>query len=426
MRNIVICCDGTGNEIEEHQSNVLKFYRTLTRDDDQIVFYDPGVGTISEASPWAQFLSKLKGVAGLALGIGLDANVLDAYRFLIRNYRAGDRIWLFGYSRGAYTARVLGGLIYSVGVLKPEQENLCTYALVTYKRSKTELASIPTWRFRRVLGLRRPEIHFMGCWDTVGSVIVPRLRELRLPTTEDPPFTKENPIVRHFRHALALDEKRRMFRVYPWKVGQDFMPRPPDEIDSQSEYIGRVNADRETERKYWERQDSRQVWFAGVHGDIGGGYPENESGPAKLPLKWMVDEARSLGLRFEDAEVAKLVEGRTPDEATESGWRADRHYRPPSPTDPLHDSFNFAWKLLEYLPKRAKWREWLPRRAFFKLYLPRKEPRVVPDGHELHPSVQERQTYGEWRSTGQGERKTPAAGAPYRPVNLPDYAPPGN
>ncbi len=108
-KSIIICCDGTGNEIKENESNVLKFYRLLLKNKKQVVFYDPGVGTISNSGAWSTFKSKSKGVLGLVTGFGLDKNVLDAYRFLIRNYEDGDDIYLFGFSRGAYTVRVLAG-----------------------------------------------------------------------------------------------------------------------------------------------------------------------------------------------------------------------------------------------------------------------------------------------------------------------------
>ena len=116
-RRIVICCDGTGNEIKQNESNVLKFYRVLKESDDQIGFYDPGVGTISNSGAWARWKNKAKGVFGLATGYGLDGNVLDAYRFLLRHYEDGDQIYLLGFSRGAHTVRVLAGFINMVGLL---------------------------------------------------------------------------------------------------------------------------------------------------------------------------------------------------------------------------------------------------------------------------------------------------------------------
>ena len=124
-RRLIVCCDGTGNEIKENQSNVLKFYRCLKKDiPEQIAFYDTGIGTISNSGAWAAFKNKAKGVFGLATGYGLDDNILDAYRFLIEHHQDGDEIYLFGFSRGAYTVRVLAGLINLVGIPHNNQRHL--------------------------------------------------------------------------------------------------------------------------------------------------------------------------------------------------------------------------------------------------------------------------------------------------------------
>ena len=100
-KNIVICCDGTGNEIEDNHSNVLKIYRTLKKSPDQITYYDPGLGTLGAQNEWGRIKQQAEKIAGLVLGYGLDQSVLDAYQFLIENYAKGDRIFLFGFSRGA-------------------------------------------------------------------------------------------------------------------------------------------------------------------------------------------------------------------------------------------------------------------------------------------------------------------------------------
>ena len=103
--NLVICCDGTGNEISENISNVLKLYRCLRKTDKthprQLVFYDPGVGTMTEPTTWQRWKANIKMVLGLATGYGFDDNVLSAYRFLVAHYKPGDKIYLFGFSRGA-------------------------------------------------------------------------------------------------------------------------------------------------------------------------------------------------------------------------------------------------------------------------------------------------------------------------------------
>ena len=139
MKNVVVCCDGTGNEVSENISNVLKLYRVLRKTGKtaprQVVFYDPGVGTLARPDPWTKLRQDAVTVLGLMTGYGLDDNVLAAYTFLINNYEDGDDIYLFGFSRGAYAVRMLAGLIHKVGLLAPQQQNLAGAALTAYKQS---------------------------------------------------------------------------------------------------------------------------------------------------------------------------------------------------------------------------------------------------------------------------------------------------
>ena len=377
-KSIVICCDGTGNEIKEHQSNVLKFFRILAKDEKQVVYYDPGVGTISDSGAWSVFKTKAKGVFGLLTGYGLDHNILEAYRFIVNNYAKGDQIYLLGFSRGAYTIRVLAGFMNLVGILPNEQDNLCGYALTAYKQASEKDDFKIAWRFHRVLQTTYAPIRFMGCWDTVGSVIIPRRDRFYIPSLETLPYTMTNPSVQCFRHAMAIDERRRMFRLVPWKEPQEYKPNP---FAKEAEITA---------------QDIKQVWFSGVHSDIGGGYPEAESGAAKIVLQWMMDEAAEQGLRFRPELPDLLVLGKNPDDSSFA-------YSAPDPTADLHDSMSWAWRILEFLPKRARRIEWPARKALLGAYLPRSEPRFVDPQTEIHPSVTDRF----------------AARADYRPENLP-------
>ena len=160
-RNLIVCCDGTGNEIKENQSNVLKFYRLVKKDNTQIGFYDPGVGTISNSNAWARFKNRAKGVFGLATGYGLDTNVLEAYKFLTKNYQDGDQIYLFGFSRGAYTIRVLAGFLNMVGLVNTHNENLFNYALIAYKQASNRGDLAIAWRFQEVMDTKRVTIRFI-------------------------------------------------------------------------------------------------------------------------------------------------------------------------------------------------------------------------------------------------------------------------
>lgn len=380
-KNIVICCDGTGNEIKENQSNVLKLFRVAKSSETQITYYDPGVGTISESGKWSQFKAKARGVFGLITGYGLDDNVLDAYRLLIHQYKEGDRVYLFGFSRGAYTIRVLAGLVSMVGLLRSEQSHLATYALTAYKRAADKNDTAYGERFQKVLSTRRIPIRFMGCWDTVGSVIVPRPDRFYIPSLESLPYTEENPSVQVFRHAMAINEKRRMFRLMPWNERQVFKPDPlMDEADALS-------------------QDIKQVWFSGVHSDVGGGYSEEESGAAKIALAWMLEEAITHGLKVRQKLVKHLVYGHSHPNGT-------REYMPPDPNGMLHESLAGGWHLVEWIPKNKKYLQWKNRRVFLSHYLPRSEPRPIANDADIHPSVQERTHYQ-------------PGGEVYQPENLP-------
>src|SRR3954447_2878212 len=128
-KNIVICCDGTGNEFRDRKSNVVKLYSTLTIDQDQVAYYHPGVGTMGAPTArnwWERQWTRAK---GLAFGAGLLDNVADAYRYLMNHYADGDRIFLFGFSRGAYTVRVLGGVLRKYGLLCPGNEGHIPYVM---------------------------------------------------------------------------------------------------------------------------------------------------------------------------------------------------------------------------------------------------------------------------------------------------------
>lgn len=391
-RNIVVLCDGTGNQIGENLSNVLKLFRCLAKDEGQVAYYDPGVGTLDRSNPWRRFLDAVRRVFGLITGAGLDDNVLDAYRFIAETYQDGDRIFLLGFSRGAYTARVIAALIHVVGLLRSEQLNLAGYALTAYKRTKVPDGIDDAMRkaiadairaegistdlnpdagtapleplgryFGRIANARRVPIHFLGLWDSVSSVLVPRVTFL-IPRMEVLAHTRNNPSVMCFRQAASIDEKRRMFRLDPWLEGQDFDP------DGKHGELAPL-------------QDRKEVWFAGYHADVGGGHPESESAIAQYPLGWMISESAGKGLRFVAEEVLHLVGG-LPIEG-----RPHNPYVAPDPTGPIHKSMNAAWAILEWIPKRVRWRQWPRRRGLLGVYLPRSEPRPIPDGALVHSSA---------------------------------------
>ena len=195
------------------QSNTIRFYRANERPyrtlrktpkttPRQAVYYDPGVGTLARSNPWKKALQDASAIFGLATGYGLDDNVLAAYEFIVDHYEKGDAIYLFGFSRGAYTVRVLAGLIHKVGLISKAQVNLAGSGLTAFKQFSGER---PDWaldlkrftdggavapgppskedqaaQYARILSVQWPTIKFVGVWDTVASVIVPRPDRLYL------------------------------------------------------------------------------------------------------------------------------------------------------------------------------------------------------------------------------------------------------
>jgi uncharacterized protein (DUF2235 family) len=166
----------------------------------------------------------------------------------------------------------------------------------------------------------------MGVWDTVSSVLVPR-RDRIVPQLLTLPHTRTNPSVEVFRHVMALDERRRMFRLNRWIEPQPFVANPF--------------------AKATQTQDIKQVWFAGVHADIGGGYPEAESGLSKYPLDWMIREASACGLKINVAMRNHIVLGRP-----RTGART-MFVKPNAEAD-VHDSLTWGWRPPEWIPKSAK------------------------------------------------------------------------
>lgn len=362
--NLVALSDGTGNEVEKKLSNVLKLFRFAEKDENQRIFYDPGIGTVGSFSRWGRLRSKVGATFSLATGLGLDKNIVNLYRWLCENWQEGDRIWLFGYSRGAYTVRAVAGLIRVVGILRPDQSTLAEFAVKAYKTAGYTGDWSVVDNFKRVTGSRTATIHFVGVWDTVASVIVPGWRKLVPFQLEYLPYTDKNPSVRHFRQALAIDEKRRMFRPRIWDDPQTFEANP---------YV----------REKDEPQTIRQVWFAGEHGDVGGGHAEADSGLAKFPLIWMAEEAKAEGLNIRTQSFNWIAKGQNRANSTQE-------FSKPAAVAKLHRSLSGGWLLPEILPKRNKQSDNPKRKESWGIYLPLGEKRFIEDGALIHDSVIER------------------------------------
>lgn len=270
-KGIVLCFDGTWNTpgqvtspCEDDSTNVFRFYERIGGENSegrpQIKWYNKGVGT-----EW------LNRVRGGAFGLGLDKHILDGYRFLIKHYKPGDDIYLIGFSRGAYTARSLVGLIRNSGLLKNEDDDLIDRAYAIY-RSKEDVDSEHASAFRRA-NSREISIRFIGVWDTVGALGIP-LKPFAEFNSEQYGFhdLKLSSIVQNAFHAVAVDEHREPYAAALWG--------PQDMRDKE------------------RGQRLEQIWFSGAHSDVGGGYEGAHPIP-DLTLRWMQKKAVECGLGVE-------------------------------------------------------------------------------------------------------------------------------
>ena len=212
-KNIVVCCDGTGNEYGSNNTNVVKLYEAIVRDRDQAAFYDPGVGTFS-------FLGRTLGrrvgrTLGKAFGAGLQQNIEDAYRFLMDRYEPGDRLYLFGFSRGAFTVRALAGMLNLCGLLQRGSLNLVPYASRIYN-DRARHAMAPGFKQTYCHDCRP---HLIGVWDTVGSMGWFWGRKFFDSTL--------NHDVKYGYHAVSIDEQRQKFPANMWERGRQ--GRSPDD-----------------------------------------------------------------------------------------------------------------------------------------------------------------------------------------------------
>lgn len=280
-RQLVVLCDGTNNNITggRADTNVLKLLELLEQDEAQQVFYDPGVGNAS-ALPGATWMDRarrrLDRLWGLAFGRGAYENIAEAYIFLMRHWRPGDQIFIFGFSRGAFTARAVAGMVNQFGLLHPHLENMVTTLVHVYfsdaegdleQQAHLDKVAGDIRRLCTPADSGKHEVYFVGVWDTVSSIGLPPFsREIQ----KMPTVTGKR--MRHVRQALALDEHRRPFR--PRLYGENNFPLPNE-----------------------HGQTLKQEWFAGAHCDVGGGYPRGQDRLSDEALQWLVEEARRLQLR---------------------------------------------------------------------------------------------------------------------------------
>lgn len=278
-RTLIVCCDGTGNSDTGVPSNVKQLCELALNDSStQITKYHCGVGTEPRGKEQSRFRYWPRHLAELCFGDGIDQTLAELYGWLAETCRADDRLLFFGFSRGAFTARALAGLVHVCGLLKPGATVAPDAAVRLYRGSEARIKAE-----RKRLGLpatfgpceidhaaldpvaaefaaahcRPCVIDFLGLWDTVKAYgwVVPHSF----------PALRHNTSVRTVRHAVALDERRALFQMTGWA----------------SAHI-----------------DVKEVWFAGDHSDVGGGHETGNSALADASLRWMLGEAYGAGMRL--------------------------------------------------------------------------------------------------------------------------------
>ncbi|TDL22155.1 hypothetical protein BD410DRAFT_770672 [Rickenella mellea] len=201
-RTLVLCFDGTSNQYDGDNTNVVKLFSLLSKDEHQLCYYQAGIGTYLDPGVFTPLFLWSAKLMDEAVAWYLDAHVMGGYKFIMQNYRPGDKICLFGFSRGAYTARALAGMLHKVGLLPRDNMEQVPFAYKMYSRVDDEGVRLSEG-FKRTY-CREVKIEFLGVWDTVASVGMVIGRTL--------PFTVSNTMIKTFRHALSLDEHRAKFR----------------------------------------------------------------------------------------------------------------------------------------------------------------------------------------------------------------------
>ncbi len=340
-KRLIICFDGTWRTPDNgpNPTNVVKIMRAIRTADDkgvpQITFYETGVGT---GGP----LDKL---IGGALGRGLVRNIQDGYRFLANNFDHGDEIYIFGFSRGAYTARSLGGFMGTAGLLRQQEMDHLPDAWAQYKTKPKERSKDAVEKIRG-LGHAGVRITCLGVWDTVGALGVPG-ETLQWVNRGDHEFhdTELGGNVDHAFHAVAIDEKRGPFAPTLWQTP---VPKSVKTV--------------------------AQVWFPGVHSNIGGSY--EDSGLSDLALEWMIGRVRATtDLAFDDIYLDD-----------EKKLRAD-------PMGQIYESRGGLYTISKYLPYLRLIGQCEVRRAWWRRFVSRTN-RPRPDrefaNEALHGSARER------------------------------------
>jgi uncharacterized protein (DUF2235 family) len=331
-RTLVVCLDGTGDQFDNDNSNVVNFVACLKKDDtSQVTYYQSGIGTYDSNG----LSNGFSAVVDMAIGSELGTHVKDAYRFLMQNYREGDKICLLGFSRGSYTVRCLAGMLHKVGLLPAHNRAQISFAYDFFKDDSEE-------GFRMSKDFKKTfctnvHVYFVGVWDCVASVgFIPR----KLPFSKTPTST-----ISYFRHAMALDEHRAKFKVSQWQhrdpnAAIEEVKNLPKNNTEKTLKVGRIrkvlgscfrfndpdgpevsqnDKDQETLEYQFNHEDNsihdhlptdvKEVWFAGAHADVGGGSELNHKRHmlSRIPLRWMIRQCFECdtGILFSSGALAE-------------------------------------------------------------------------------------------------------------------------
>jgi uncharacterized protein (DUF2235 family) len=339
MKKIILCADGTWNtppgvDDQSGGTNVWKMYCSIPDTDSQLKFYDSGVGT--KGNP-------VDHLTGGAMGEGLFEKVQDCYEFLAHVHDPGDSIYLFGFSRGAYTARSVGGMIAAFGVPTKNLSNATTPEIfAAYREKDKDKRAVLKVSLTESYGLQDVRIAMIGVWDTVGALGIPgELFHLLNENKYGFLDTKLSDCVERAFHAVSIDERRAAFQPTLWTN--------PD--GSYRENDARVE----------------QVWFAGVHCDVGGSYADSDL--ADITLGWMMQKAKECGLQFfPDAEqkylqpASSCAEGAAHDEWKLLKWGLPKHRTIPDMAHLASSVFDRGAANInpEYRPTNLTWQQSTP------------------------------------------------------------------
>ncbi|KAG1750351.1 uncharacterized protein EDB91DRAFT_1217017 [Suillus paluster] len=354
-RNLIICIDGTSNKFGDKNTNIVELYSKIIKTDTQLTYYNSGVGTYSRpyGLTHTRVVEHVSSILDLAIAHNISKNIMHAYEWLSDKYKIGDKIFLFGFSRGAYQVRALAGMIHEVGLILPGNREQIPHAFQLYsdinsgRPKDRELAK----EFKESFSRNSVAIHFIGVWDTVSSVGVRKAKNL--------PSTDTCDHVCYFRQALALDERRVKF--LPEYVYGSMSDRSNWVEDKPSSF----SKDEDKLSSSPKGQDHiKEVWFAGSHSDV---HPLDFE---DMPLLWMREEALDAGLLLNPPKVAFKYED----------------FEEPKITD----SLTFLWGLLEALPiRRLRYNN--SKEDTIWPHLGRE--RVILPGQKVHASVLFRTNY---------------------------------